>query len=157
MVTSPDLIRVSSDPVLDPDIVLVEMWPLRSPDEKEFAAINNEDFVANGITYYRADIDVSHPNGSDGDISVSIVMSNITRIPGQIFTSEKDTIVCRIMEVNAAEPDVIKHDTHDLLCVEGGTVNAEVVSGELHSRIDENHPLQQGVRGADFPGLVLSE
>lgn len=157
MVSSPELIRISSDPVLDADIVLIEMWPLRQPDDKHYVAINNEDIVSNGITYSQGWLEVSHPDGTDGDLSISIAMSNITRIPGRILAAEKDQVICRLMEVNAAEPDIILRDTHDLFFLNGGKVDAVTTSSELISRMADNEPLQHGVTGASFPALIVSK
>lgn len=153
MTTPADLERASADPIRTPYLTLVEVWPERSPSDVLYVVINNEDITSNGQVYTKGDIAISHPSASDGDISVQVVVSNIDRVLGKRLLAEKDRLIIKIMEINSAEPDTILRTTHDLFYLSGAGVDAELVSGELRSRLDMSDPYQPGVQQNFFPAL----
>lgn len=154
MTTNAELHRANSDPVATAELLLLEFWEQGRPEAKEYAAINNEDVVSNGVTYRHSSISVALPSTSDDSPSLSISVSNIERVVGRRVLSTKLPLIVRIMEINSADPDTILRDTYDMLILSDATVTAQTVSGSLVPQLDPLEPFPlEGVRAEFFPGL----
>lgn len=154
MTTPAELHRANSDPVPAAELLLMEFWEQGRPDNKQYAAINNEDIVSNGVTYPKSVISVALPSTGDEAPSISISVSNVDRTIGRRVLSTDRPIICRIMEINAAAPDTILKDTYDLLVLDVATVTAQTVSGSLVPQLNPQEPFPlEGVRAEYFPGL----
>lgn len=154
MVSSPNIIRASSDPIITPYLTLLELWPMRYPEGIQRFVVNNEKIISNGVTYNKSYFEVSHPDGTDGDVSISITVSNIDRVPGQTLIAETDIIICRIILINSVEFDNILRDTHDLFYLSGGVVDARVVTSLLASRIEPMRPIYEGANEYALPAIM---
>lgn len=153
MVSSVELHRANNGTITSAYLLLVEFWELGDEATKQYAVINNEDVVSNGVTYYKSGISVNSPSSKQGK-SINISVSNINRAMGRAVLSTKQPIVCRVMEINMADPDVILKDTHDLFMLSGATVTAETVAGDLAVRWSNQEPFpNEGISDLFFPGL----
>ena len=97
--TSEQRHRVNLSPQSDPEICLIEFWEDGS-DYVIRAAVNSEDYVWNGETYTRSQIDVLLPKSGDQTSTAGLEASNVNRSPGQLALSAERRLNIRMIAVN---------------------------------------------------------
>jgi len=140
--------------IADPYLVLLEFWEKGDAGNKIRAVLNNEDVTSNGEVYTRSAINISHPSSSAQRPTINIGVSNVDRTIGWEVLGATRPIICRIMEINYAQPDAVLRDTFDAFYIDSPTVSAEFMQGELKPifNFDEPWP-NESVNTTFFPGL----
>lgn len=149
--------KLNRDPITDPHIILIEFQE-DGESAVERAALNNENIVWNGETYYRSDIEVQTPSTSDGEISAQLVASNVDRYLSRALDSATQRINVRIILIDTAAPDEPIIDTKNLLVMPSASANDEgSVSAQLAARVGllEPVPFKRTTKAA-FPGVWLA-
>lgn len=149
--------KLNRDPITDPHVILLEFQEDgRSTVHR--AAINNEDITHNSNTYVATDISIALPGSSDGDGSVHMEMSNISRIIGVAILQAKRRIGCRIKLIDTSEPDVALLDTKNLFVLSQANGDSVRITADLGPRatVQEPVPFRRTSR-AFYPGLFFSK
>ena len=152
-VASAELNRANKDPIQTPYLLLLEFWIRDDEASKIRLVVNNEDVTSNSEIYSKAYIETSMPDGNNGISTVGISVSNVDRVVGWHVLNLKRPLICRVMTINAADPDTIIQDTKDVFMVYNPTIDAFKVSGELLPILRSGEPLYGGVEDRFFPGL----
>jgi hypothetical protein len=156
IVTSQQRAKANRDPITDPHIVLLEFWEEgRSLIHR--AAINNEDVVHLENTYQWADITISLPGSSDKASTPSLEMSNLTRIPGAAINQARGLIICRMILVDIANPDVALLDTKNMFVITQASGDSVRISADLGPRADLQEPVPfKKTSRVFFPGVYFT-
>lgn len=156
-ITAAQRATVNRDPIPSAHIILVEFEEDGSGVVQR-AAINNEDMVSNGEIYIGTDINITLPNSVNGDTSVNIEMSNISRIVGRAIYFSRKQIGARIMLVDAADPDTTLMDTLNMLVLRNAQGDSVRISGQIAARASlfEPVPFRRTNRSL-FPGVWMSK
>lgn len=146
--------RVNLSPQSDPEICLIEFWEDGSLDRLR-AAVNSEDYVWEGETYTRSQIDVLLPRSGDESSTAGLEASNVNRAPGQLVLRAERRLNVRIIAVNTVLEQALI-DTKTNFYARSKGVNAETVSMELASKLDFEEPVNSSaVKRSEHPGAYL--
>ena len=146
--------RVNLHPQSDPEICLIEFWEDGS-DYIVRAAVNSEDYVWQGETYTRSQIDVLLPNSGDKSSTASLEASNVNRAPGQLVLTAERRVNVRMIAVNTYLEQALI-DTKTNFYARSKTVEAQTVTMDLASKLDLQEPVnQRSVNRSEFPGAYL--
>ncbi|MEH6727447.1 MAG: hypothetical protein V7703_14890 [Hyphomicrobiales bacterium] len=149
--------KLNRDPIIDPHVILIEFQE-DGESAVERAALNNENIIWEGNTYFRSDIEVQTPSTGDGEISAQLVASNVDRYLSRALDSAKQRINVRIILIDTAEPTTPIIDTQNLLVMPSASANDEgSISAQLAARVGllEPVPFKRTTKAA-FPGVWLA-
>lgn len=148
--------KLNRDPIKDPHIVLLEFQEDGQASVHR-AAINTEDIVWNGETYYRSSIDIQLPASGEDEARAQLVASNVDRILSRALDAATQRINVRMILIDAAAPDTPLIDTANLMVIPSGSGNAAEISVDLGPRAGllEPVPFQRTTKQA-FPGIWLA-
>lgn len=149
--------KLNRDPVSDPHVILIEFQE-DGQSVIERAALNNEDIVWNGETYYRSDIEVQTPSTGDGEISAQLVASNIDRYLSRALDGARQRINVRLILIDTAAPDTPLIDTLNLMVMPGASASDDgTVSAQLAARAGLLEPVPfKRTTKVEFPGVWLA-
>lgn len=144
---------VGLDPVADAHVILLEFQE-DGQSTVHRAAINNEDIESNGETYVATDISIALPGSGDGELGVSLSMSNLSREIGKAINRATGRIGCRIMLIDASAPDTLIMDTKNLLVLATATGDGVRITGQLGMRASLQEPVpSRRTSRMFFPGV----
>lgn len=149
--------KLNRDPVADPHVILLEFQE-DGHEAIERAALNNEDIIWGGNTYYRSDIEVQTPSTGDGEISAQLVASNVDRYLSRALDSATQRINVRIILIDTVNPDQPIIDTKNLLVMPTAAADDEgSVSAQLAARVGLLEPVPfRRTTKVQFPGVWLA-
>ena len=152
--TSEQRHRVNLSPQSDPDICLIEFWEVGS-DYVIRAAVNSEDYVWNGETYTRSQIDVLLPKSGDQTSTAGLEASNVNRSPGQLALSAERRLNIRMIAVNTVLEQALI-DTKTNFYAKSKAVTAQAVKFDLASKLSFQEPVNaRAVTRSEMPGAYL--
>lgn len=149
--------KLNRDPIVDPHVILIEFQE-DGQSAVERAALNNENIIWNGETYYRSDIEAQTPPTGDGDISSQLVASNVDRAISRALDRAQERINVRLILIDTAAPDTPIIDTLNLMVMPTASAADEgTVSAQLAARagLQEPVPFKMTTR-AEFPGIWIA-
>lgn len=145
--------EANRDPVRSAHIILLEIQE-DGASTIHRAAINNEDITSNGQTYVASDISVTLPGAGDDEISVKLDMSNLTRVPGKALNLARGRVGCRLMLIDADDPDTLIMDTKNSLILTSASGDSVRVSADLGMRASLQEPVpDRRTSRMFFPGV----
>lgn len=153
MVTIAQRHKANADPVSDAHILLLAFQE-DGDSAVHRAAQNNEDITHNGQTYVGTAIEIHLPNSSEGENTVRLSMSNLSRTVGAAIIRARNRIGCRLILIDYSAPDTAIIDTLDqfvLKNVQGDSVEISAEIG-LRAALQEPVPFQRTNR-LTFPGV----
>lgn len=156
-VTTAQRHKLNRDPIADPHIVLVEF----QEDGQEAinrAAINTEDVVWGGETYYRAAIDIQLAGSGGDEARATMVASNIDRLLSRALNSATQRVNVRLILIDYSEPaNLALIDTRNLMVIAAATATAEEISADLGPRASLLEPVPfKRTTKPEFPGIWLA-
>lgn len=154
--TSAQRHKLNRDPVSDPHIILLEFQE-DGQSAINRAAINTEDVVFEGNTFYKAGIDIQLPSTQDGETQAQMVASNIDRVLGRALNAATQRINVRMILVDASDLTTAIIDTKNLMVISQASGNSTKVSGSLGPRAGLLEPVPfKRTTKQDFPGIWLA-
>lgn len=149
--------KLNRDPITDPHVILIEFQE-DGQSAVERAALNNENIVWNGETYYRSDIEARTPATGDGDIGAQLVTANVDRYVSRALDRARERINVRIILIDVTAPEATLIDTMNLMVMPAASASKNgTVSAQLGARagLQEPVPAKMTTR-AEFPGIWIA-
>lgn len=149
--------KLNRDPITDAHVLLLEFQE-DGQSVIERAAINTEDIVWNGETYYRAGIEVKLPSTGDGDISAQLVAANVDRLISRALDKAEQRINVRMIMIDTSAPDATLIDTENLLVMPIASTSPDgriTASPSARANMQEPVPDKRTTK-QEFPGAWLA-
>lgn len=154
-VTAAQRHKLNRDPVSDPHIVLVEFQEDGQAAINR-AAINTEDVIWGGETYYRAAIDIQLAGSGGDEARATMVASNVDRLLSRALNSATQRVNVRLILIDYATGEALI-DTKNLLVIPAATATAEDISADLGPRASLLEPIPfKRTTKSEFPGIWLA-
>jgi hypothetical protein len=148
--------KLNRDPIRDPHIILLEFQEDGQAAINR-AAINTEDVIWNGNTYYRSSIDIQLPVTGDNETRAIMTASNIDRLLSRALDCANQRISVRMILIDYAAPEVPIIDTKNLLVIPSASGDTNSVSADLGPRATLLEPIPfKKTTKQEFPGIWLA-
>jgi hypothetical protein len=148
--------KLNRDPIRDPHIILLEFQEDGQAAINR-AAINTEDVIWNGNTYYKSSIDIQLPVTGDNETRATMTASNIDRLLSRAIDSANQRINVRMILIDYAAPETAIIDTKNLLVIPSASGDANSVTADLGPRATLLEPVpSKKTTKLEFPGIWLA-
>lgn len=155
MVTHAQRHKLDRSPISDPHVILLEFWE-DAENSIERAAINNEEIIHLGETYYPVNMEVNLPSSENDEVGASLSASNVERILGRALDRAKRRITVRMKLIDTAFPDVVIMDTYDFLVIESASLGGVSIEAQLAAATSLIEPFNDSrTTKQQFPGVWL--
>ncbi len=149
--------KANQDPITDAHIILLDFQE-EGNSTIHRAAINNEDVVHQSNTYIGTSIEIEFPGSGSKRPTVSLKMSNLSRIIGRAVNRAENLINCRLKVIDITDPDVAIMDSYNMFVMRYISGDSVQITAELGPRGGLNEPVPfRRTSRVYFPGVWFSK